>query len=117
MKLDRNLNADGRGKYGLILNRRIKQIEETYGTADGSAGAAVLAALATLVSFGVIDWGATPETEFFVMRLKDEHAGAGLAAYASDVRASGQNAQYADEIYYGLAVRAGRNHPLCKKPD
>ncbi|WP_210192245.1 hypothetical protein, partial [Bradyrhizobium japonicum] len=41
MKLDRNLNDDGRGKYGLILNRRVKHIEETYGTADGSAGFAV----------------------------------------------------------------------------
>ena len=56
MKLDRNINADGKGKYALI-NLRTNKFE----------------------------WGNTPEDEFFVIKLKDKHAAAALRAYAGSV--------------------------------
>lgn len=117
MKLDRNLSADGRGKYGLVLNRKLADIQARYDSGQGDAGdLRVLQAAMLLESVGLIDWGTSPQTEFFVIRLKDEHAGAALAAYASDAKAHGDQ-EYASHVYYGLAVRAGRNHPHCKKPD
>lgn len=116
MKLDRNLNADGRGKYGLILNRRIAEIGRDHGTADGTAGAAVAQALKVLQSFGVLDWGTTPETEFFVMRLKDAHAGPAMEAYAQSCYDHGRDPDYTVDVK-GLAMRSGLRHPRCKVPD
>ncbi|MEY9529907.1 hypothetical protein ABIF70_011048, partial [Bradyrhizobium japonicum] len=115
MKLDRNLNADGRGKYGLVLNRKIKEIEEKYGTAAGTAGFAVREALKTLASFGVTDWGDTTETEFFLIRLKDTYAGGALHTYASYAVRDGQ-VEYGREAME-MAKRSGEFHPNCKKPD
>lgn len=56
MKLDRNINADGKGKYALI-NLRTNKIE----------------------------WGDSEDDEFFVIKLKDKHAAAALRAYAGSV--------------------------------
>ncbi|WP_050400465.1 hypothetical protein [Bradyrhizobium embrapense] len=125
MKLDRNLSGDGRGKYGLILNRELAQraAEAVVGAKPGNQvtesqleAMKIVNAVSFLEAMGIIDWGTTPETEFFVMRLKDEHAGAALAAYATDAKAHG-DPEYANQIYYGLATRAGRLHPHSKKPD
>lgn len=55
MKMDRNINKDGRGKYALLNLRRDR-----------------------------VEWGAVGnEDEFFVIKLKDVGALAALAAYAS----------------------------------
>ena len=55
MKLDRNINQDGKGKYAL-LNLRTNKIE----------------------------WGNLyDEDEFFVIKLKDKYARAALTAYAN----------------------------------
>ena len=70
MKLDRNLNPDGKGKYALILQRKL-----SVPIPCNSAGMAVL-------PVEVIDFGDTPDTEVFVIRLKDKYAAAALHAYA-----------------------------------
>jgi len=118
MKLDRNLNAGGRGKYGLIKNRRIAEIRagKDFEVSRNVSKARVEEALQLLEAAGVLDWGTTPETEFFVIRLKDRHAGAALNAYATDARVHGDK-EYAEEVYYRLACRAGSNHPNSKTPD
>jgi hypothetical protein len=54
MKLDRNVNDDGKGKYSLINNRT-----------------------------GETQHGDTPEDEFFVIKLKDKYAQAALVSYAN----------------------------------
>lgn len=54
MKLDRNLSADGKGKYSLI-NNRTNQVQH----------------------------GLTPEDEFFVIKLKDAGACCALSNYAT----------------------------------
>ena len=44
---------------------------------------------------GVLDWGDTDETEFFVMRLRNKYARAGLTAYAA---AQPDDPQYAAAV-------------------
>lgn len=116
MKLDRNINGSGVGKYALIKTRRLAQIRAWDG-GDGEIAdqQAVEDAIALLERAGIIDWGATPDTEFFVMRLKDRYAGGGLAQYAIGAVYDGE-VEYGQEVQ-ALAARAGTNHPNCKKPD
>lgn len=110
MKLDRNIDGGHGNKYCLIKNRELEQLRDK----DGYFPERVADALLTLVEAGVIDWGCTPETEFFVIRLKDRNAGAALAGYAAKARED--DPEYAFEIA-DLADRSGENHPFCKKPD
>jgi len=52
--------------------------------------------------------------ECFVLVLKDEYAHAALMAYSK--AAIADDPEYADQVHE-LAMRAGRYHALCKKPD
>lgn len=109
MKLDRNDNSDGLGKYALILLRELRRYE-TLGTFN----AEISAALETLEKAGALDWGnAGSGGEFFLIRLKDRGAEAALRAYADD--AVGYDTEWAHEVY-GLAGRA-KHHPSKKTPD
>lgn len=116
MKLDRNLNADGRGKYGLIKSRRIAEIRAWDG-GDGEPldQKAMEEALALLERAGVIDWADKHDSECFVIRLKDQYARSGLLGYADAAAADGE-LEYAREVV-DLANRAGPSHPHCKRPD
>lgn len=71
MKLDRNTNPYGRGKYALIKLR-----ECPHPLATTSTGEPVIPPKA-------LDWGGTPDTEFFVIRLRDRFASPALNAYAN----------------------------------
>lgn len=102
MKLDRNINADGTGKYALVKLRNVR-CEAHHSK------------LRLLGYAGILDWGETgTESEFFVFRLKDKYAAAGLAAYAAE--AEKDDPEYASEIRE-MMQRAGPNSPWCKKPD
>ena len=101
MKLDSNANDVG--KYALINLRKLKLPLEK--TAAGNA---------YFVPVEAVEWDNTPETEFFVIKLKDKYAEAALRAYASD--AAQDDLEYAVDVIQ-LALRAGHHHPLCKKPD
>ena len=112
MKLDRNISENkGRGKYALLLLRNVEQ--HRGGTFD-SVRSDILNAFKTLEEAGIIDWGDSPQTEFFVMRLKDRLASAGLNAYAE--AADAFDPEYAHEVAV-LAGRSGLNSPFCKEPD
>lgn len=74
MKLDRNKNPDGRGKYALIKLRLCPTP-----LAHSSCGDPVIPPQA-------LDWGDKPDTEFFVLRLKDRFAFAALHAYAAAIQ-------------------------------
>jgi len=109
MKLDRNINGTGRGKYGLINNRKLSEL---IGPNDKAAKAAI----AFLEHFGIIEWGEPgTEGEFFVIKLRDEFAEPALFGYAKGAHNGGEVA-YASEVAQ-LALRAGRHSPFCKKPD
>ena len=111
MRLDRNISGDGRGKYGLIKNRELAALARRK---HGALPDDVVHALNVLEDHALLDWGTTPETEFFVMRLKDESAAGGLRGYAA--AAWHLDEEYAREILR-LADRAGPYHPNCKRPD
>ena len=68
VKLDRNINRDGKGKYALI-NLRTNKVE----------------------------WGIEPEEEFFVIKLKDENACVALDAYSDSALKNG-DAEFAFEV-------------------
>lgn len=109
MKLDRS--TKGRNKYGLILRRKLDAAERIHSPQGLTE---IEYAVKVLETAGIIDWGATPETEFFVMRLKDQFAAGGLAGYAAS--AANSDDEYAREVW-DLSQRSGPHHPNCKKPD
>jgi hypothetical protein len=91
MKLDRNINTDGRGKYRLWDERKQAWVD---------------------------DCGPGQEHEYFVVMLKDRHAAVTLCAYAYSVAAGSVNndTEWRDEVLE-LMHRAGPNSPFCQDPD
>lgn len=121
MKLDRNITDDGRGKYGLINTRRLREFLDLVGDSRNAHNMTevnamkVREAIQLLEEEGVIDWGpAESESEFFVIKLRDRNAGAALASYA--LAAAIHDGEYAREVKE-LADRAGPRSPFCKDPD
>lgn len=105
MNLDRNLNADGKGKYALINLRKI----------EGNPQTAEELAAAILKNPECVEFGRVGEQdEFFVIKLKDEYAPDGLRGYGA--RAWASDAEYGSKVL-DLARRSGKNSPFCKKPD
>lgn len=102
MKLDRNINPDGRGKYALLNLRRT----------DLSL-AEIRLKVGEVVGGQVLQFGNTSDTAFFVIKLKDKYAGPALHAYAEAARADDE--EYAAEID-ALAQAADRRIPK-RKPD
>lgn len=122
MKLDRNLNASGIGKYALIEIRKLTEFQKSEVIRsvkiEQLEGGAMLAGVPgeaiTLVSSG----------QFFVIKLKDRFAARALHAYADaiyDDCAKGivpteqrkEMEEYADEVR-GEALCAERTP--CKLP-
>lgn len=114
MKMDRNENDDGLGKYAVLNLRKLKDYERnaTFGPRWDHD---IHQALQTLEQAGVLDWGLLgSETEFFLLRLKDRHAQTALIAYADSINQTDK--QFAGEVYE-MAQRAGPASPFCKDPD
>jgi hypothetical protein len=115
MKLDRNINGTGKGKYALV---RLRGIE------DGSEAAMLLMRLAKL---GHVDWGEVGgRDEFFVVKLRDKYAPAAIKGYsdaaADDARKELDEARSRDKFQWaiqvqGLGDRAGILSPFCREPD
>lgn len=126
MKLDRNISADGSGKYALLKLRRLRELRRVNRRRDARL-LEIEAAIKTLEKAGILDWGiAGTESEFFVMRLRDIYAGNGLEAYAAaaakdaqqepDEKKSKSKYQWAIQVTR-LAERAGTLSAFCKEPD
>lgn len=113
MKMYRNLNEDGCGKYAVINLRKLNELCPG-GTFDRWTPG-VEAAIKTLEDVGALEWGAvgSPD-EFFLIKLKDAHAQAALLGYADSINYVDK--EFAAEVYE-LASRSGHAHPLCKQPD
>jgi hypothetical protein len=110
MKLDRNNNPDGKGKYALVKLRNFP--------AEQWAQNEVAFALKTLAAHGMLDYGDLgTESEFMVMRLKDKYAYKGLMGYFRAVSDDDEpDLEYAQEIL-DMANRSGPHSQWCKKPD
>lgn len=82
MKLDRNINTDGRGKYALLKLRR----QETPISSEA------MTAATTLKEAGLLQFGNEgPGEQFFVMKYKDRFTAPALRAYAAAVMQYAQN--------------------------
>jgi hypothetical protein len=102
MRLDRNANPDGKGKYALIKLRE-----------DDVRPRLKIPNIVTVpVEASAIDLGDTPDTEFFVIRLKDKNAANALMAYAVSCRVD--DPQFANEVHE-LALRAA-SHQRKTRP-
>lgn len=113
MKMDRNINEGGFGKYAL-LKLRLLECCRAPGP-DGEIDPEILNALDLLEQNGILDQGIVgTEAEFMVIRLKDRYAGAALAAYADAAEAD--DPEWAAEIREMLP-RAGENSPWSQRPD
>lgn len=105
MRLDRNTNPTGKGKYALINLRKIQGDPRTP-----SDMADAIKANPAAIEFGFV--GA--QDEFWPIKLKDKYAAAALAAYADAAQAD--DPEYAQQVRE-MAKRAGPNSPYCKAPD
>lgn len=86
MKLDRNTNPHGHGKYALINLRKLLPI--LNGSPNNIYKDEVTRAWNTLLERGVITMGhETQEDQFFVMKYGDKFTADGLAGYAAAVAA------------------------------
>ena len=105
MKLDRNINPGGKGKYAVINMRKIQGDPRT----PQELAAAILA------HPDAVEWGEIgTEKEFWLIKLKDIHAQDALEAYAKSAQTD--DPDYAAEVAK-LASRAGPGSPFCKRPD
>jgi hypothetical protein len=84
MKLDRNINVDGRGKYALVKLRLPMQYVRVgdYGSISSEA---LIQALADAGYIHIGNEG--PGERFFVMKYKDKFTHFGLRSYANHVEA------------------------------
>lgn len=87
MRLDRNANHDGLGKYRLWDERKQAWVD---------------------------DCGRGDAHEFFVIMLADRHSLPALGAYAASITHT--DTEFADEVR-DLMDRAGKNSRFCKEPD
>ena len=105
MKMDRDINKDGKGKYALVKLREI------------SCELPTKKALADAISNNphCLDFGEHGEdSEFFIIRLKDKYAPKALAAYARSAELDG-NIEWARSVF-NMAQRSER-HKAQKIPD
>jgi hypothetical protein len=98
MKLDRNTNPDGHGKYALIL---LRSKDTAHINPQHQTGTFV-------VPVEAVDFGSTPDTEFFVIRIKDKNAANALMAYSVSCRVD--DPEFAREVLE-LANRAAAYQP------
>ncbi len=115
MKLDRNINGNGRGKYALLKLRKLDEFTQPDDPFQQVAPK-IAEAIKTLEEAGILDWGfAGTEAEFMLIRLKDRYAQKALQAYATAAHVDGET-EFAAEIH-DMARRSGPDSPWCQKPD
>lgn len=106
MKLDRTDNPTKTGKYSLILNRKVAASPEHIKRE-------ILDALKILEEHGVVDHGNNDNTEFFVLRLRDAHAGSALLQYSTHAERYGDK-EFAADV--GRLAARSFNHPKRQIP-
>lgn len=82
MKLDRNIDPHGRGKYALVKMRKLNPILNS--TILDERSLRIAEAFALLSKEGMIHFGdESPSDQFFVMKYKDKFTHHALSAYAA----------------------------------
>jgi hypothetical protein len=89
MKLDRNINKDGRGKYALIQLRKVGPVPAKE----------VQDAIQLLHDWNIIHWGnESPGDQFFVVKYKDQFALGALEGYCAAIEAHCLNLLKSEDI-------------------
>lgn len=109
MKLDRNITTPRRGKYAIVKLRNINQ--PIHGVDVSKLE--INTALEVLEKAGILDYGNTIDTDFFLIRLKDKYAFEALKAYA--IAAASDDIEYANQIFELSEI--AMNHTSKRKPD
>jgi glutamine synthetase len=114
MKLDRNIPGNkGRGKYAILNLRKIDAPRD--GSTYANYASRINEAIRLLEETGILEWGNVgSESEFFLIKLKDQFSTPALKAYAS--AAEDHDFEYACEVR-DMAMRSGKYNPFCKLPD
>lgn len=102
MKLDRNTNPDGRGKYALIQMREISAQQVKDLRADLKRNATAEYQQLTAIPCAAIHLGGKPREQFFVLKYKDRFASAALYAYAEAVLHYANNNQMTEQEHADL---------------
>jgi len=121
MKLDRNTNRGGRGKYALVNMRMMVPLldrGEDHNPENNDVqhlkDQMAIHAFNLLVERGIITLGnESPSDQFFVMKYKDKFTQHGLRAYASGVRAEAVN--YQDQELKEFAEQMFREADLAQE--
>lgn len=105
MKLDRNINKDGTGKYALLKLRPAAHARVN--------DPAVAEALQVLQCAGLIHWGDEgPGEQFFVMKYKDRFTHPALKAYARAVDLEAMKTSNAELSEYAAEIDIEAIHAL-----
>lgn len=105
MKMDRDINKSGKGKYAIVNMRKIA------GDPRSKRGLAKK----ILEHPAALDFGISHSAdEFFLIRLKDRYAQAALDAYAD---ACAKDDPEFSAAVRELAKRSGPSSIFCKTPD
>lgn len=105
MKLDRNINKSGKGKYAVI---NLRKIPSDPRNAEELANA--IKSNPECVEFGVVG----EKDEFWLIKLRDRFAKDALIAYADATALF--DLEYSEAVRE-IAFRSGINNPFCKDPD
>jgi hypothetical protein len=101
MKLDRNTNRGGHGKYALVNMRKMIPIIDQNEGARLIVDAEKLDAFNLLVGCGIITLGnESPGDQFFVLKYKDRFTGAALDAYTEAIMEHSKRTGSADLLEY-----------------
>ena len=108
MKLDRDINPDGCGKYAILNLRKLNHLCPSAEPFQRWSPE-VAQAIKTLEEAGALEWGqpGAPD-EFFLVKLKDKYAAVALERYAAAARCD--DPEYADAVLaLGAPARATRS--------
>lgn len=110
VKLDRDINDDGLGKYAVINLRKLQELCGNPSTFEWWTPG-VAQALKTLEEVGALEWGRTGEQdEFFLIKLKDKYAKHTLEQYAAAVGC--EDEEYSQAVWE-LAT-GGQEQPILQ---
>jgi hypothetical protein len=102
MRLDQNVNPNKLGKYALI---KLRETGENILCSPDRKEATI--------PVSAIDFGNAPDSDFFVIRLKDKYAAPALKAYANAASADGE-IEFATDV---MALANQSRRMETKKPD
>lgn len=105
-----NTKQNTRSEYARMLERKYAIVNRWKIPLSNTPLVTIECALKTLEEAGVLDFGDSPSTDFFVIRLRDKHAAAALSAYAGSTMRDDQ--EYALGVLNLAKIAAELPNPI-----